>query len=133
MPNKSPPRGESGTPASMPATTPPSYPQQTHDSTLQLVWEMNKTLSEMKGEMNAKVDRLITDVAALDTRVSKISHRIAWVAGGAALAGALIGGVLLFLNGAVAVQKIVSPQTPPASSPAVAADTHTTQTQQGAH
>lgn len=109
------PRGQSTTPPAQPSVT-PNFNQSTHDFTLQVVVQMQKDLGELRGEMNAKVDRLITDVAALDGRVTKISHRIAWIAGGAATVGALIGAALAVLN--IVPWDRIFPKPPP---PAVAA------------
>jgi hypothetical protein len=85
-------KGEGTIPPSQPVTTPQNYNQPSHDFTLQVVVDMQKTL----GALDAKVDRLISDVEGLDTKTSEMSHRFALVAGGAAFGGAIIG-VIAFL------------------------------------
>lgn len=68
------------------AETPASYTAN-HDWTLQIVMEMQKTL----GGLDAKMDRAVSDVDKVSKQVDQISHRMAWVAGGAAAVGAIIG------------------------------------------
>mgnify|MGYP003627708410 CR=1 FL=1 len=89
-PNKE--RNETSSPDRMPETSP--HFQQSHDFTLQTIIQVQHTL----GKLDAKVDRLITDVAEHGTKIDKIRMTVAWCAGAGALAGALIGLVLALLN-----------------------------------
>lgn len=86
-PRESAPRQTEGVaPTSMPRTTPTEYHQPSHDFTLQAVMDMQKTL----GEFTAKIDRLITDVAGVNAKVSDLQTSYTWVKGCIATAVILI-------------------------------------------
>lgn len=76
----------SGSPESLPKTTPQDYVPQGHDFTLQAVIEMQRSV----GELTAKVDRLISDVKSQGDKIDGVRMRLAWVAGGAAAVGFLL-------------------------------------------
>jgi hypothetical protein len=48
------------------------------------------------GELCAKTERLITDVKSQGDKVDGIRLTLAWVAGGAAVVGVLIGAAITF-------------------------------------
>jgi hypothetical protein len=90
------PRGgqEEVAPGRMPETPPPRYAQPGHDFTLQAVIEMQKSL----GELFAKTDRLISDVSKQGEKIDRIRLLLAWLGGGAALLGLLVGVGLTLLR-----------------------------------
>lgn len=77
-------------PTSFPETAPPKYVQPGYDFTLQAVIEMQKSI----GELSAKTDRLITDVKSQGEKIDKIRLTLAWVAGGAAVVGVVVGAII---------------------------------------
>jgi hypothetical protein len=80
------------TPTSFPETTPPAYAQPGHDFTLQAVIQMQKSI----GELCAKTDRLISDVKSHGDKIDGIRLTLAWVAGGAAVVGVIVGAAITF-------------------------------------
>ena len=87
-----PPRQESASetsPTSFPETT-PRFAQLGHDFTLQIVAEMQRSI----GELCAKTDRLIADVKSQGDKIDAIRMRLAWVAGGGAVVGTMIGAAI---------------------------------------
>lgn len=79
-------------PTSFPETTPPRFSQPGHDFTLQAVIEMQKSI----GELSAKTDRLISDVKSHGDKIDGIRLTLAWVAGGAAVVGVIVGAAITF-------------------------------------
>lgn len=73
-------------PGALPDVTPERTPLSSYDFTLQAVIEMQRSL----GELNAKVDRLITDVDSQGKKIDKVRMRLTWVAGVAATLGFLL-------------------------------------------
>jgi hypothetical protein len=73
-------------PDELPDVTPPRTALPGHDFTLQAVIEMQRTL----GELNAKTDRLITDVDSHGKKLDKVRMQLMWVAGVAAAFGFLL-------------------------------------------
>ena len=57
-----------------------------HSFTLQAIMELQKTI----GDLSAKTDRLITDVAGHGTKIERIGHQISFVKGALWVIGALI-------------------------------------------
>ena len=81
------------TPTDFPQTNP--FPASSnHDFTLQAVYEMRGSL----GDLTAKVDRLINDVKGHGDKIDKVRMKLAWVAGGAAVAGFLLAIGLTLLK-----------------------------------
>lgn len=80
------------TPTSFAETTPPKFAQPGHDFTLQAVIEMQKSI----GELSAKTDRLISDVKSHGEKIDGIRLTLAWVAGGAAVVGVIVGATITF-------------------------------------
>jgi hypothetical protein len=79
-------------PESFPETVPPKYAQFGHDFTLQAIIEMQKSI----GELCAKTDRLISDVKSHGDKIDGIRLTLAWVAGGAAVVGVIVGAAITF-------------------------------------
>jgi hypothetical protein len=75
------------TPTVYPEVPPPRYPLHGHDFTLQTVIELQRSI----GELSAKTDRLIADVKSHSDKIDRIRLTLAWVAGGAAVVGVLVG------------------------------------------
>ena len=71
----------------MPSVPPPGQtPMLDHSFTLQAIMELQKTI----GDLSAKTDRLITDVAGHGTKIERIGHQISFVKGALWVIGALI-------------------------------------------
>ena len=91
-----PPQGQSDEvpPTAFAETTPPHFTTRSYDFTLQAVMEMHRSV----GELGAKVDRLLSDVASQGDKIDRLRIRMAWLAGAAAVVGTLIGMALVALR-----------------------------------
>jgi hypothetical protein len=83
--------------ASSEETAPKSFPEVTprevqhgHDWTLQAIMEMKGSL----GELIAEVRRLSSDMKSTSDKLDAVRLRLAWLAGAAAVVGALVGLLL---------------------------------------
>jgi hypothetical protein len=86
--------GEAVPPSQYPMVPPPAYNPAGHDFTLQTIIELQRSV----GELCAKVDRLIGDVKSQGDKIDALRMRVAWVTGGAAVVGVLVGAAFVILR-----------------------------------